>query len=190
MKRFRKVSPKILLICVLSVAVVSVTAGVALAYFTTATPAVKNQFTRGVVDISIDEPNGSSYTAGSLDQKVIKVVNVKHDRSVPAYVRVRLVPILRRTNGDGSGDPVTVTYRVNDTFWQTDGQNEYYYYKGALSPGKSTEKVINGATVTSVIPAGEYLEIQAIADAVQTTGGAAKEAWHMQYSNGTWTNAS
>lgn len=188
MKWFRKISPKVLLICVLSVTVLAATAGLALAYFTTATPSVKNQFTRGVVDISIVEPHGSSYTTGNLDQKVIRVANVKHDRSVPAYVRVRLVPILRRTNGDGSGDPVTVTYNANDTLWQSDG--DYYYYKGTLNPGDSTERVINSATVTSVIPAGEYLEIQAIADAVQATGNAAKEAWHMQYSNGTWTNAS
>ena len=189
MKWFRKISPKVLLICVLSVTVLAVTAGVALAYFTTTTPAMTNQFTRGVVDISIVEPNGSSYTTSNLDQKVIEVTNVNHPgRSVSAYVRVRLVPILRRTNGEGSGDPVTVTYNANDTLWQRDG--DYYYYKGALNPGDSTERVINSATVTSVIPPDEYLEIQAIADAVQTTGEAAKEAWHMQYSNGTWTNAS
>lgn len=188
MKSIHKVSPKILLICLSSVAVLAVTAGAVWAYFKSTTQQAVNKFTPGVVDIEINEPNGSSYTisSGTVDNKVITVTNVRHDEhSAPAYVRVKLVPIMRRANGDGSGDAVDVSYVLNSDDWANVGDG-FYYYKGILKPDQTSTKVINSATVKDGIPPGKKLEIQVIADAVQVSDEATQSAWGRKFNGGAW----
>lgn len=190
MKWIHKVSPKILLICVSAVALLSLTAGSALAYLKADTQQAENNFTPGVIDVEVFEPNSSNYTIqsdGSVN-KVVQVENVKRDEhSAPAYVRVKLVPIMRWKNGnDGSGDEVKVTYKLNTAEWSSPDKDGFYYYKGVLTPGETSPEVISSATVEGRIPSDKKLEIQVIADAVQVSEEATQKAWGKTFDGRAW----
>ena len=192
MKWIHKVSPKILLICVSAGALLSLTAGSALAYLKADTQQADNHFTPGVIDIEVVEPNSSNYTIqshGSVN-KVVKVQNVSRgEHSASAYVRVKLVPIMRWKNGNsGSGDEVKVTYEVNSTNWWGPDNNGFYYYKGVLKPGDISPEVISSATVDNGIPPDKKLEIQVIADAVQVSEEATQKAWGKTFNGSSWSS--
>lgn len=173
------------LLIVLAVVAVSGTT----AYMMAKTNSKTNVLTKGSANIEISEPGDGNYT---LDQnnRIAKEVYVTNDKqttpnAIPVYVRVRLVPIVRDANGNGTGDPVTVEYPdLNFTNWEQHG--DYYYYKGALQPGDTTKALIKSAEIKGGIPSGKKVEIQVIADSIQTVGGASKEAWGLLYSNGVW----
>nr|WP_319488810.1 hypothetical protein [uncultured Caproiciproducens sp.] len=151
-----------------------------------------NTFTKGDADIEVSEPGDGTYTIDSSNT-VAKEVYVTNDKkttpnAIPVYVRVRLVPVVIDSDGNGTGDPVSVTYpNLNISKWQAVG--EYYYYKGILQPGATTEDLIKSATIAAGIPSGKKVEIQVIADSIQIVGAASKEAWGLVYSGGTWKSA-
>lgn len=194
--QLRKIPKKLLLlstaIVVFTVAAISCT----LAYMTAKTSPVTNNFAPGVANITISEPNGSSYTLSSNTvSKVVAITNpsskIGNASPIPVYVRARLVPVMRYSSGsgiDGTGEPVNVTYNLpnKDSWVLIDG---YYYYKGVLQPGKTTVNLIDTATVSGGLSSGRKLEIQVIADSIQTVGNAEREAWHMDYNGGNWTKA-
>jgi predicted ribosomally synthesized peptide with SipW-like signal peptide len=204
MKWFRRISPKLLLACA-SAAILTVAAvGTTLAYFTAKTDAQQNQFTPGVVDIAVVEPNGSNLTidsSHSADQ-VVSITNVQHDSSVPVYVRAKLIPIVRWADESkgGSGDPVTVladgvtppesgisvSYTIDTAGWTALQSDGFYYYKKVLKPGANTSKLLNGVKVYG-LPSDKKLEIQVIADSIQTVAGAEKSAWGKSFNKGSWS---
>lgn len=190
--QLHKIPKKLLLlstaIVVFTVAAISCT----LAYMTAKTTPVTNNFTPGVANITVSEPNGSSYTlSNNTVSKVVAITNpdsrIDGSNPIPVYVRVRLVPVMRYSSGsglDGTGEPVNVTYNLPSTNWVLiDG---YYYYKGILQPGQTTADLIDTATVSGGLSSGRKLEIQVIADSIQTIGNTEREAWHMDYNGGNW----
>lgn len=191
MKLFRKMSIRPFVFSITAVIVATVTVGGTLAYMTVKTNAQINNLNPGVADIEVSEPNGSSYalTGSNSDvNKIVTVTNVKRDRAVPVYVRVRLVPIIRFTNGDeGTGEQAAVTYQfVNPTKWTEKQSDGYYYYKGILQPGTTTEDLINKAMVAGGLKDGKKLEIQVVADSIQTVADAEQTAWGRKFDNGRW----
>lgn len=121
---------KIVALCLcIALAVVAI-GGATLAYFTDTTPAVKNTFTVGNVDIDLTETTGSSYTViPGVDIDKNPQVTVKAD-SATSYVFVKVEKnnwndtMLSYTMGDGweqlmdNSDPAAavagVFYRVVD----------------------------------------------------------------------------
>lgn len=191
MKPFHKMTNRLLVFSITVVITAVVTVGATLAYMTVKTNAQINNVSPGVADIEVSEPNGSSYSLTGSDSdvnKIVAVTNVKRDHAVPVYVRVRLVPIMRYANGDeGTGEQTAVTYQfVNPAKWTEKQCDGYYYYKGILQPGTTTEELINKATIAGGLKDGKKLEIQVIADCIQTVAGAEQAAWGRKYDNGNW----
>ena len=189
MKPLRKVPKRIFLFSSALVLLALVAVSGTLAYMTAKTNMQTNKFDPGIADIEVSEPNGSSYVIDentSTVNKIVAVTNEKKENAIPVYVRVRLVPILRNANGEGTGEQVAVTYPgINKTKW-TAGINGYYYYKEVLKPGHTTPSLITQAKVEGGLPQGRELEIQVIADSIQTVANAEQEAWGMKYNNGSW----
>ena len=191
---FRKIPKKILLLSSAIVILVVVAVSGTLAFMSAKTKEVNNNFTPGVANITVSEPNGSSYTI-SNDNSVCKVVAITNlstpvsgSNPIPVYVRVRLVPVMRHANGaEGTGEPMNVNYNfVNPTKWIPIG--DYYYYNEVLKPGDTSKELINGATITSGIPQGEKLEIQVIADSIQTVSDDELiKTWGIPFNGGTWS---
>lgn len=189
MKWIRKVSPKLLLTCAAAVVLVTATVGSTLAYFTAKTQQETNQFTPGIVDITIDEQNGDTYILSSsktVDNKVIQVENVQRDHAAAAYVRVRLVPVMRWDDDTGTGDPVTLSFSADSQYW-VNGGDGFYYYKQILQPGEKTQPLVSGSiSVPGGIPDGKKLEIQVLADSIQTVANAEQSAWGRAFASGAW----
>lgn len=176
------------------------------AFMAAETGGENNIFHPGVADIEVSEPNGSSYAidgnsyavdGNSTIAKKVAITNVEHDgHAIPVYVRVKLVPVLRDANGDGTGEPVNVTYPLaNPGSWTELQSDGYYYYKGILQPGVTTPDLIDQATVDSkaiasgALSGGKKLEIQVLADSIQADESAVRDAWGMTYSSSVWTPA-
>lgn len=180
---------RVLLISSVLLIVVLAAVGGTQAYMLAKTQTVQNNLAPGVADITISEPNGSSYTLSpnSVD-KIVAVQNPEGDHAIPVYVRARLVPILRSSSGDGTGVEVkNVTYPgINTTSWVKIG--DYYYYKAILQPGTTTPNLITKAQVSGeTIPDGQHLEIQVIADSIQTVANAEFDAWKLHFNGGAWS---
>lgn len=160
-------------------------AGAALAWLATATPQVENAFTPGCVSSEIIE------TLGSNTKEDVKVQNTGN---ADAYIRAAVVINLADAGGNiyaiapEQGTQYTISYGVD---WQLLGG--YYYYKGIVNSGDSTTNLINSCIGEAGIPAGYYLKVQILADAIQaegvTTGGVAAvtNAWGVSFSDGSWS---
>jgi hypothetical protein len=190
------------------VLLVVVAVGLTLAFMTAKTNPVTNNFTPGVANIVVSEPNGSSYPISS-DHSVNKIVAITNPSSqvggknpIPVYVRVRLVPVMRYASGGGTelavgtGEHVNVSYscsatpKISNDAWTDVQPDGYYYYKRVLQPGETTANLIDKAIVNGGISSNKNLEIQVIADSVQVEGNAEQDAWHMKYNNGDWNHIS
>ena len=160
---------------------------------TTKTNAQTNIFNPGVANIAVSEPTGDTYSinGSNIVNKEVYVTNdnVTTTNAIPVYVRVRLVPIMRDNSGNGTGESVTINYPdLNTTNWELHGN--YYYYKGILLPGHTTEYLIKKANIPAGIALDKKVEIQVIADSIQTVANAEQAAWNMKYASGTWTQVS
>jgi hypothetical protein len=188
MKPKLKAQRKIILFSFTLVLLAMLTVGSTVAYMIAKTNTQNNKFDPGVANIEISEPNDSSYVinSDSTVNKVVAITNKNNPHAVPVYVRVKLVPILRNMNGEGTGESVNVTYPSQNTTNWTSEINGYYYYKGILKPGTATESLINKAKVEGGLPKERKIEIQVIADSIQAVGNAEQDAWGMKYNNSSW----
>lgn len=203
MKIFRNVPRKFLLISFAVGLLALITAGSSFALLTAKTNTQTNRFTPGVADISVSEPYGSSYTPDDNNtvNKIVQIKNESHigedgqEHAIPVYVRVRLVPVMRNAAGEGTGEPAEVSYPDINAgtghAWTEQQDDGYYYYKGILNPKGVTPELINTAKIEGRLPGDRKLEIQVIADSIQTKGNAEEKAWGMQYTpdSNTWSKA-
>ncbi|HEX3037775.1 MAG TPA: hypothetical protein VHO94_02125 [Oscillospiraceae bacterium] len=196
---FRKIPKKLLLLSSGTVIFVALAVGFTLAFMTAHTNTVTNKFTPGVANIVVSEPNGSSYTISSNNtvDKIVAITNpnsspVSGRNPVPVYVRVRLVPVMRYSSGAatesaiGTGEPVSVDYPDwNSNKWVK--VNDYYYYKEILPPGKTTDYLIKTAVIKDGLKNGRKLEIQVIADSIQTVSDDELiKTWGIPFNGGKW----
>ncbi len=213
MKRFQRLPKKFLPVGA-AVILFAAAFGATLAYFTAKTNAQENAFKPGVTDVAVSESGGSSgengrtYTlssGGNTAPKAVSITNVNHDESsVPVYVRVRLVPIVRDADRNGTGDPVTVLTGPEESatsspdggirvFYELDTDQKwtseldgFYYYKAVLKPGENTAQLLKSVEVYG-LPPNKKLEIQVIADSIQTVAGAEQSAWGRSFGGGNWS---
>lgn len=127
-----------LLACV--VAVLALLSGGSLAYFTV-TGVATNVVTTGGVSLKVHETtaDGSAFPAAGVTimpgDTVSKIVRFENTGTAPLYLRVKLQKGVQ--NSTLLADCVSVN--LNNTKWTY--KDGYYYYSGALAPGKTTENM-------------------------------------------------
>lgn len=166
-----------LLLLISLVLILALAVGGTVAWLITSTGRVENQMIPGAVPITINENFNGTTKSG---------VSVTNNGNIDAYIRVAIVA--NAVDEDGNVIAGTApTYTVDATYWQClDG---YYYYKGAVAPGGTTEPLFTGdITVTNG-------EVNILAESIQVLGGyggqtASEYAWGAVYSSSTWTAVS
>ena len=175
--------------CILLIALLCV--GGTLAYLKDQTDTAANDFDGAIVNVAVVEnvktgqdgtliPDGDilednsgavqEYTGDGVYDKNVWVYNYdKADTpTTDAFMRVRLVAILREADGNNAGGiPADqIVYNISSDKWIQQG--EYYYYKEAVAPGKLTDQLLDSVQVNpEFIPSGGYVEIQILVDAIQ-----------------------
>lgn len=166
--RFRKSFVVLASVVVLMLGVI----GGTLAYLTTDTTPVTNNFSYGHVSCTVEE----SFDGGTKSN-----VTVKNTGDTDAYIRAMVIVNWKDASGNVYGkQPVensdyTISYGSG---WTPNGG--YYYYNAPVADGASTSALIASCTeVTANRPAEGYaLSVEIIADAVQSEpANAVQNAW-------------
>lgn len=125
---------------------------------------------------------------------ILKKSWVTNDGDIPAFVRAKVFPVLAETDGPlhfeaqlGSGKQLNFV-KFNGAKWM-DGGDGWFYYRGVLKPGKSTEPLFEDIKLDEDAAAAceAALTITIVSEAVETRKYLAgtkyyyKEAW--------WDNA-
>lgn len=122
-----------------------------------------------------------------------KYISVFNEATAPdgrigadAYIRVALVPIWSKTDGSNSALPVSnvvLTLAPNATDDWIQGKDGYYYYKYPVAPGSNTSRLLESVSwnLTNTSLDAEYLssllEVQVLADAIQSQSNAIENYW-------------
>ena len=131
----------------------------------------------GQVPITINETFNGATKSG---------VSVTNTGNIDAYIRVAIVA--NAVDKDGNiiaGTAPDYVYLVNTDDWQLLEDDGYYYYKGAVAPGGTTEPLFtDDVTVTGG-------ELNILAESIQVLGGydgetASAYAWGVVYTDGIW----
>lgn len=138
---------------------------------------VTNTMVPGQVPITIDEEfSGTEKTK----------ITIQNTGNIDAYIRVAVVA--NKVDKDGFVTIGTApTLNLNTDKWQQLG--DYYYYKGVVAPGASTDS-LGSIDFTDA-------EVNILAESIQVLGGvtsdgsASVDAWNAKYdyNNRTWTKA-
>ena len=128
----------ILKIALSALLVAVVLVGGTLAYLVTATDLLTNTFAVVDIDTEVEEEQGT-----------VKAPYVVNNSNVAVYVRAYAVV----STNKGSSVPVAasdvaINYKYDDTKWEYNEQDGYYYYTEAVPVGASTEKLFNGVDVS------------------------------------------
>lgn len=165
----RSVKPFLIAFCVCILACAAVSGS--LAWLISTPEPVVNEFTPGEVTIKVVETFDDEHTTKQN-------VSIKNIGTVPAYIRVALVPAWVDDKGNIAAKPASL--ELNDDCniaWGKDGNgyeadwfkgsDGFYYCKTFINPGESTPILIKSCTVKD----GEHeydFELQVIASAVQS----------------------
>lgn len=163
----RSVKPFLIAFCVCILACVTVSGS--LAWLISAPGPVVNEFTPGEVTIKVVE---------TFDGSTKSDVSIKNTGSVPAYIRVALVPAWVDDEGNIAAKPASlelnddcnITWGKVGNGYEDDwfiGSDGFYYCKTVIEPEGSTPILIKSCTVKG--EEHEYdFELQVIASAVQS----------------------
>lgn len=164
----RSVKPFLIAFCVCILACAAVSGS--LAWLISAPEPVVNEFTPGEVTIQVDE---------TFDGSTKSDVSIKNTGTVPAYIRVALVPAWVDDEGNIAAKPASLEQLDSDcdiawgkvgNGYEDDwfiGSDGFYYCKTVIEPDASTPILIKSCTVKD----GEHkydFELQIIASAVQS----------------------
>ena len=166
MKRMKK---KSLLLVAGIVLMLTIAIGGTIAYLVANTDPITNTFEPGRVPISVDE----SFTGG-----VKSNVKITNDGNVSAYIRAKIIVTWKDKDGNVSAiKPVLgADYSLNLNHGNGVGQwlqasDSYYYYRGIVEAGASTNPLINSCTRTDSTPPDDYeLSVEIIAESIQAEG--------------------
>ena len=149
--------------------------GGTVAWLNSSSGPVTNTMTPGKVPITINETFENGIKSG---------VSVTNNGNIDAYIRVAIVA--NAVDKDGNiiaGTAPDYVYLVNTDYWKLlDG---YYYYKGAVAPGGTTEPLFTrDVTVTGG-------ELNILAESIQVLGGidgktASVYAWGHSFDGNEW----
>lgn len=161
-----------ILAAVLLVVILTISAGVTVAYIFISTSPVSNAFTPGNVACEVME---------TFSNNVKSNVRVKNTGDTEAYIRMAVVITWQDSEGNvAAAKPqrntdYTVTY-TNDNWLEKDG---YWYYTLPVGAGDLTTVVLSELTpVSGAAPEGYTLSVQFLASAIQSKpADAVKEAW-------------
>lgn len=166
-----------LLLLVSLVLLLALAVGGTVAWLNTSTGPVENTMIPGKVPITINETINETFNG--ITKSGVTVTNTGN---IDAYIRVAIVA--NAVDKDGNIIAGTApSYTVNEEKWQLlkDG---YYYYKGAVAPGGTTEALFSGpVTVTG--------ELNILAESIQVLGGidgetASVYAWGHSFNGNKW----
>lgn len=162
-------------------------------YLKTETPPITNEFYPGVVNIGIVEQSkdgGANLTNGLNlvlnNNSAVKKVWIKNmdtpGHNASAYIRVKLVAIWRNPDGTGSGLPADITYTMAPDDPSTPGKwiktgtgaDTIYYFTKPVAAGATTDQLLDSVTIKGNLPKNKNLEIEVLADAIQSDGEAAE----------------
>lgn len=167
MKRIQKkraVYAAVLIALLLTTAV-----GGTLAYLSTQSTAVQNEFRPTEVTCKVNEPG---WEDGSTTKSNVSIQNVG---DVPAYIRAAIVVTWQDGNGNVLGQaPVPGTdYTLSIGSGWSKGSDGFYYYRTPVPAGDSTGVLIESCQVTAAAPAAGYtLHVEVLGSAIQAEGGA------------------
>lgn len=163
-----------LILLLAAVAVLAVAVGGTIAYLVDRTNPLVNTFTPADVGVDITD---------KVENGVKSNVVIKNTGTTDAYIRARIVgnwvsdddaTIVQAWDPDGDGTFVGLT----GTGWvkRSDG---YYYYTSSVAPNgelKDATALFTSYTVTKTVE-GAHLVLDIMVQAIQSEGGAAKNAW-------------
>ena len=162
-----------LLLLVSLVLILALAVGGTVAWLNSSSGPVENTMIPGQVPITINE---------TFDGTKKSDVSVTNNGNIDAYIRVAIVANAVDENGNIIAGTAP-SYTVNEEKWQPlDG---YYYYKGAVAPGGTTEQLFTGdVTVTGG-------ELNILAESIQVLGGYGGEtasvyAWGHSFDGNEW----
>lgn len=192
------------LIVVSSLVVLTLAASIgnSFAFMSAKTESKTNVFVKGSPGVDINENSSSTPNSTNSMSHTAKQVSVKNTGTIPAYIRVMLVPSYKFTGGTAAASGVsfstmpssiagtatlfsmgdlTLNFVANWSdkwfyVYDTDDQTGYFYYKDAVPAGGTTTLLLNSVA----LPAGmsySSLQIDVIADSIQSDGGAVTDVW-------------
>ena len=180
-----------------------------LAYLTFKTNGLHNIFKHAIVNVTIDE----KFESGDIrDGSVNKVVRYKNDTLdgelslIPIYVRAKYVATWVTTkDGKEVIAPVDAesllkyNLNLNNSIYKGDasdvdgewvkGDDGYFYFTGIVDVDCYTDYLLSSVELKegvdkSDLPDEGHLEMDVLVDAIQTTSGAANDAWSNPTSGG------
>lgn len=164
-------SKKRLVLLLASLLVLTAAVGGSIAYLAASTEPLTNTFTGVEVDVEITD---------KVTSNVKSDVVITNTGTTDAYIRARIVG---NWVDDEKGYIVQAWDPAADgTFVGLPGTNwvqygNYYYYTLPVAPGAITgSPLFTSYTVTKTVE-GAHLEMDIIVQAIQSAGGAAKDAW-------------
>lgn len=159
------------------VLMVAITAGGTLAWLMTNSNSMTNNFVVPEVTPIIYE----TFSNGKKSNVYVKN-EVSSEKGIDVYIRVALVPTWETADGN-SVAPMPAGLSDLDITWGSNWlahSDGYYYYKEKVAPGANTSNLIESATVkidSAGAMAGYRMNLQVLAEAIQATEPAVKEAW-------------
>lgn len=126
-----------------------------------------------------------------FNQNVKQNVSIKNTSNISAYIRVKLIPIWRNTDGTGTGIPVAApTFSSGDASYSVTWasgynsnwfyKNGYFYCKQPIAAGANTPNLVGSFAPAAGLGqpyAGKQLELQVICSAIQAGGTDAVNVW-------------
>lgn len=160
--------------------------GGTLAWFTDS-ETILNSFNTGKVDIAIEETfiEPADWTPGTTTNKDVKI---KNEGKSDAFIRVKLEKAWYDgdTKTELSTDNIEVTLVNSNTTptngsWVYNDADGYYYYIGIVAPDATTNQLVDAV---KFVPgnndnnyAGKKADVNVVAEAIQITNDAYKDAW-------------
>ena len=146
-KMYMRLSKREIVFIISAVLLVMITVGGTIAYLTSATAPVENEFTPGKVSCEVIETFEN---------------NIKKDVAVLATFVDEAGNIFSQMPVEG------VDYSIEfDTVKWTKGTDGFWYYREKVEPEKFTDKLINQAVSLDTAPEGYSCSIEIIATAIQ-----------------------
>lgn len=143
-----------------------------------------NYFSNGIVNIKIDENFSGGDIRDGLVSKKVRVMNSSENeklRVVPVYIRVQIVSNWKADDGTimAVDTDKLVSYKYAQSNNWVEGDDGYFYYTKAVTADQYTDYLLEGVEKSAgvTLPEEGNLDVQILADAVQTTGDALADTW-------------
>ena len=183
------IAKRFVTVVTLVAAVIALTAGGTLAYFS-ASKTAHNVITSGGVNIELlewaDEARGEGDEFAGAEgvmpgEKVTKIVEVKNTGANNAWVRVQVVTSFESEGGASELDDSVIGIDFDKENW-TEGEGGWWYCNAELEPGKTTPPLFEhvkfeGADMGNAYQGGTaFVTVQAQAVQVANNGSSVLEA--------------